>query len=154
MSEGTRIYVSGSEIDRVARAMRRVEQIGYEVVFDWAAARRAKDAANDDSPVQTAEEIESRLRSADVVLTLAPKTGTLFAGCFFEAGFAAGIGKPVVVCGSRGRGALIAHAARYFKSTHGALSHLYALAHGGEELPQRLREEWWPRSHEAGGAPT
>lgn len=144
-----RIYVSGSEPDRVARAMKRVSQIGYEVVFDWPAARQAKEVANDDSPVQTPEEIESRIRSADVVLVLAPKTGPLFAGCFFEGGFAAGIGKPVVVCGSRGRGALIAHAARYFKSTHGALAHLYAEANGGAELPQKLREEWWPKSHEA-----
>ena len=148
-----RIYVSGSEPDRVAVAMNRVRQIGYEVVFDWPAARRAADAANDDSPSQTAAEIEERLRSADVVLVLAPKAGHYFPGAFFEAGLAAGLGKSVVVAGARARSALIAHKTAYFKYTRGALEHLYARAHGGAALPQSLRDEWWP-ARPAGSTPS
>lgn len=140
-----RIYVSGSEPERVAVAMRRVEQVGYEVVFDWPAVRREAEGV-DDAPgsSQTPAEIEERIKNADIVFVLAPKLGHYFPGAFFEAGLAAGMGKPVVVAGNRARSALIAHKTTYFKYMRGALEHLYALANGGGKLPQRLRDEWWP----------
>jgi hypothetical protein len=98
------VYVSGgsSEIGQVERLMQQVRGMGHTITHDWTRAVRIQGESNPrnaqhvDRLAWSGEDLAG-IDCADVVWVILPVKPSF--GCAFEAGYALGVGRVVVMSG-------------------------------------------------------
>lgn len=90
-----KLYLAGKKGDSgyIGRYAKALEEDGHEVVYSW--WDMAWEPVKAEAHAEMSRRMIEAIEAADLLILIPPKEGGL--GCFYEAGYAAGYGIPVVL---------------------------------------------------------